>query len=95
MNRKGCPEEYPISLVVNGYEIAVFQLTSFDLVDWTYGYLYSEGLIDSIDDVSGVTVNEDMGSIHVTLRDGFNEELFFQKRSIIQLVVAEALRFFR
>lgn len=80
MNRKGCPEEYPISLVVNGYEIAVFQLTSFDLVDWTYGYLYSEGLIESIDDVTGVTVNEDMGSIHVTLRDGFNEELFFSKK---------------
>lgn len=27
MNRKGCPDEYPISLIINGYEIAVFQLT--------------------------------------------------------------------
>jgi FdhD protein len=27
MHSKGCPDEYPISLLINGYEIAVFQLT--------------------------------------------------------------------
>nr|WP_246869641.1 hypothetical protein [Priestia megaterium] len=43
MNRKGCPDEYPISLIINGYEIAVFQLTNYNLDDWRYGYLFSEG----------------------------------------------------
>jgi formate dehydrogenase maturation protein FdhE len=43
MNHKGCPDEYPISLLINGYEIAVFQLTKYNLDDWTYGYLFSEG----------------------------------------------------
>ncbi len=56
MNRKGSPDEFPISLIVNGYEIAVFQLTNLDLVDWAYGYLYSEGFIESVEDVLTVQV---------------------------------------
>ncbi|WP_147535050.1 formate dehydrogenase accessory sulfurtransferase FdhD [Bacillus marasmi] len=80
MNRKGCPDEYPISLIVNGYEIAVFQLTNMDLVDWAYGYLFSEGLIDKVEDVLGVSVNEDMGTIHVTLSEAFDSEVFFTKK---------------
>ncbi|NMD72333.1 formate dehydrogenase accessory sulfurtransferase FdhD [Bacillus sp. DNRA2] len=80
MNRKGCPEEYPITLTVNGYEIAVFQLTSFDLIDWAYGYLFSEGLIDKVEDVEDVTVNEEMGTIYVTLNEAFDSEVFFTKK---------------
>lgn len=33
MNKKGCTEEYPISLIVNDYEVAIFQLTNQDLED--------------------------------------------------------------
>ena len=51
MHNKGCPEEYPITLIVNGYEVAIFQLTNQDLEDWTYGYLFSEGLIENADDI--------------------------------------------
>jgi FdhD protein len=80
MNRKGCPEEYPISLIVNGFEIAVFQLTSFDLVDWTYGYLYSEGLIEKVEDVLNVVVNEEMGTINATLHEAFDSDKFFSKK---------------
>ncbi len=80
MNRKGCPEEYPISLIVNGFEIAVFQLTSFDLVDWTYGYLYSEGLIEKVEDVLDVVVNEEMGTINATLHESFDSDKFFTKK---------------
>ena len=78
--RKGCPEEYPISLFVNDFEIAVFQLTNLDLVDWAYGYLFSEGLIDKIDDVLTVEINEDKAAIHVTLQEAFNEDSFFSKK---------------
>lgn len=80
MIRKGCPEEYPISLFVNDFEIAVFQLTNLDLVDWAYGYLFSEGLIDKIDDVLTVEINEDKAAIHVTLQEAFNEDSFFSKK---------------
>ncbi|WP_251551718.1 formate dehydrogenase accessory sulfurtransferase FdhD [Neobacillus muris] len=80
MNHKGCPDEFPISLVINGYEIAVFQLTKFDLEDWAFGYLFSEGFIQSAEDVVSVAISEEMGSIHVTLRSNFDEEQFFSKK---------------
>ena len=80
MNRKGCPEEYPIPLVVNSSEIAVFQLTNADLEDWAYGYLFSEGFINDPDEIENIHINEESGSIHVTLRTDFNEEQFFSKK---------------
>jgi FdhD protein len=80
MIRKGCPDEYPISLLVNGYEIAVFQLTKYDLEDWTYGYLFSEGFIQEAKDIVAIHVNEEMGSINVTLSNDFDEEQFFSKK---------------
>lgn len=80
MNRKGCPEEYPITLTVNGYEIAVFQLTNEDLVDWTYGYLFSEGLIEHVDDILEVKVNEETGAVHVILKQEFDAEQLFSKK---------------
>jgi FdhD protein len=80
MYRKGCPDEYPITLVVNGYEVAVFQLTKADLEDWAYGYMYSEGFIQKASEIDNVTINEEMGSIHVTLQNGFNEEEMFSKK---------------
>ncbi|WML41710.1 formate dehydrogenase accessory sulfurtransferase FdhD [Neobacillus sp. OS1-2] len=80
MNRKGCPDEYPISLLINGYEMAVFQLTKFDLEDWTYGYLFSEGFIEDASDISSILINEEMGSIHVSLSSHFDEEQVFSKK---------------
>jgi FdhD protein len=80
MNRKGCPEEYPITLIVNGYEIAVFQLTISDLVDWTYGYLFSEGFIEKVEDIEVLQVSEEKGTIYVTLREGFEGDKFFSKK---------------
>jgi FdhD protein len=80
MNRKGCPDEYPITLVVNGYEIAVFQLTKSDLQDWAFGYLFSEGFIQEASEIESVSINEEMGSIYVSLQNGFNEEEMFSKK---------------
>lgn len=80
MNRKGCPDEYPITLVVNGYEVAVFQLTNQDLEDWAYGYLFSEGFIQGADEIDAITIHKEMGSIHAELGNGFNEEEMFSKK---------------
>ncbi|WP_423800162.1 formate dehydrogenase accessory sulfurtransferase FdhD [Neobacillus sp. SAB-20_R2A] len=80
MNHKSCPDEYPISLIINGYEMAIFQLTKFDLEDWTYGYLFSEGFIQAANDIESIVINEDMGSIHVTLSAAFDEEQVFSKK---------------
>jgi FdhD protein len=80
MYRKGCPDEYPITLILNGYEIAVFQITKHDLEDWAYGYLFSEGFIQEAREIESITINEEMGSINVSLLNGFNEEELFTKK---------------
>lgn len=78
--RKGCPEEYPITLVVNNFEIAVFQLTKLDLEDWTYGYLFSEGMINHKSDIKEIRINDSTGIIYVTLNNDFDVEKMFSKK---------------
>jgi FdhD protein len=80
VNHKGCPDEYPISLIINGYEIAVFQLTKFDLEDWTYGYLFSEGFIQQVSDIESIVINEETVSINVTLHSNFDGDQVFSKK---------------
>ncbi|WP_449620129.1 formate dehydrogenase accessory sulfurtransferase FdhD [Robertmurraya sp. Marseille-Q9965] len=80
MNKKGCPEEYPITLIVNDFEVAVFQLTKHDLEDWVYGYLYSEGMIEKATDIEAVRINDESGIIDVTLSNEFDTELMFSKK---------------
>ncbi|WP_316572185.1 formate dehydrogenase accessory sulfurtransferase FdhD [Neobacillus sp. YIM B06451] len=80
MNRKSCPDEYPINLSVNGYEIAVFQLTNSDLEDWAYGYLFSEGMIESADDIEQVLFHEGNATLQVTLTNSFDGEKMFSKK---------------
>lgn len=77
---KGCPEEYPISLRVNGYEIAIFQLTKLDLEDWVYGYLYSEGIINQTSDIESLLVDAAEGTIRVELSTALQIESFFNKK---------------
>lgn len=77
---KGCPEEYPIVLIVNDYEIATFQLTKHDLIDWAHGYLFSEGIIESPDDIESVNIDSNKGIIDVKLSSDFEIEQLFNKR---------------
>lgn len=77
---KGCPEEYPISLRVNGYEIAIFQLTKLDLEDWVYGYLFSEGVIGNISDIKSIHVDAEKGVIRAELSTSLQIEAFFEKK---------------
>jgi FdhD protein len=80
MYSKGCPDEYPISLIINGYEIAIFQLTKYNLDDWTYGYLFSEGFIQSASDIESIVINEELSTINVSLSTEFDGEQFFSKK---------------
>lgn len=94
MNHKGCPDEFPITLIINGSEIAVFQLTKSDLEDWAYGYLFSEGFIENARDVASITINDDLGSIHVHLHQGFSEEQFFSKQKHYTAGCGKGVTFF-
>jgi len=94
MNRKGCPDEYPISLLINGYEIAVFQLTKYNLDDWTYGYLFSEGFIQDANEIDSIVINEELSTINVTLRTNFDEEQFFSKKKYYTAGCGRGVTFF-
>lgn len=94
MNRKGCPDEYPISLIINGYEMAVFQLTKYDLDDWAYGYLFSEGFIQEASDIESVIINEEMGTINVSLRTHFDEDQVFSKKKHYTAGCGRGITFF-
>lgn len=80
IHRKGCPEEYPITLRVNDFEVAVFQLTKSDLEDWAYGYLFSEGIIEQPSDITKYEFDDASNTIHVTLAHGLDEEKMFSKK---------------
>lgn len=80
MNKKGCPEEFPITLGINGYEVAVFQLTNHDLEDWVYGYLFSEGMIEAADDIESIRYDTGSGMLEVVLKNGFEPEKMFSKK---------------
>lgn len=80
MSQKGYPDEYPITLCLNGYEVAVFQLTKQDLEDWAYGYLFSEGFIQYPEDIKSIFINEEMGSINVLLRFELDTDQWFSKK---------------
>lgn len=76
---KGCPEEYPIRLIIDQYEVAIFQLTNQDLTDWAFGYLFAEGIVDRVQDVLTVDVDEAGSEIHVRLRKPFSPEALSDK----------------
>lgn len=59
---------------MNGNEIAIFQLSKFDLEDWAFGYLFSEGLISNRDDIVEVNISSDSSRIDVQLKGDFSFE---------------------
>lgn len=79
MIRERCPEEHSITLYLNGTGIATYQLTKSDLEDWTIGYLYSEGIIDSVSDIKMFSVNSVLGRINVELNDDFDMDVFLKR----------------
>lgn len=91
---KTYPEEYPVTLRINGIEIATFQLTKADLEDWAIGYLFSEGIIASLLDVKSLDIREEQGMIHVQLKGEFDVEDFLQKQKTFTAGCGRGVTFF-
>lgn len=94
MTRKYCPEEYPITLCLNGYELATYQLTKSDLEDWAVGYLFSEGIINGPSDLQRLKIDEDHGRIHVDLNGEFDAEEFSKKQKHFTAGCGKGVTFF-
>lgn len=94
MSRKYCPDEFPITLYLNGHEFATYQLTKADLEDWAVGYLYSEGIINGPSDLKKLTIDEDHGRVLVDLYDEFDAEEFSQKQKYFTAGCGKGVTFF-
>ncbi|EGL82667.1 formate dehydrogenase family accessory protein FdhD [Caldalkalibacillus thermarum TA2.A1] len=60
---KDCPEEYPITLYVNGRELLTIQLTEVNLEDWATGFLFAEGIIGSAQEIRQIGIDPYRGNI--------------------------------
>jgi FdhD protein len=94
MTRKYCPDEFPITLYLNGYELATYQLTKADLEDWAVGYLYSEGIISGPGDLKRLTIDEDHSRVLVDIHNEFDAEAFSQKQKHFTAGCGKGVTFF-
>ncbi len=77
-------KEAPLTIFVNDTELVTLLCTPVNPKDLTVGFLFSEGVISSIDDIARISVNESKGVAWVTLKEGtpFSEEDFHRGRAI-------------
>lgn len=61
------PVERPATLYLNDEELVTLQTTPVHLDDWAVGFVYGEGLIRSLDEITRLSVDEDRGLIWVDL----------------------------
>jgi len=65
--------EAPVQLFYNSKEIATFLCTPHNLREFTVGWLFSQGLIESLDEINILSACEEMSKITViTKEDRFN-----------------------
>ena len=92
---KGSPDEYPITLVVNGYEIAVFQIDETGPGRLGVRISVFRRIINCVEDIKTVTFHENMGAIHVQLAAILMRKNCSRKRNIILPAADEASHFFQ
>ncbi len=59
--------EQPLTIFVNGVELATFLCTPVKMADLTIGFLAFEGIIDSLDEVRDLDVDPENGVVEVEL----------------------------
>lgn len=64
--------EIPITIFVNDFELATILCTPEDLPDLTAGFLYSEMLINKIDDIISIENDEKKGIVRVSVKENIN-----------------------
>ena len=64
------PVERPTTVYLNDREWLTVQTTPADLEDWAVGYLFGEGIIDRLTDLSRLVVESDRGLVWADLAPG-------------------------
>jgi FdhD protein len=71
-NKLNVCEEAPVDLMWNGKKIVTFMCTPDSLSELAVGYLYSNGLVNSIDDIDTIGACDDMRKIFITSGKNIN-----------------------
>lgn len=75
--------EYPLTIRLDGEEFATLVCSPGDLADLVVGFLASEGVIRTIDDIQAMSIDEDAGFAQVSLqRPQSTGKDFYSKRLI-------------
>lgn len=67
--------EFPLTIVLNNQELVTLLCSPKDLDYLAIGFLASEGLIKHQDEIKQITVNDQVGAVHVATKKGFSGEL--------------------
>jgi len=76
------PAERPITVHMNGTEIATVQGSPKDLEEMAAGFLLAEGLIDDREKLIGIDVDRQRGLVYVDYQDPLPDEFIYRKRYI-------------
>lgn len=69
-------EEAPVSLMVNGQELATFMCTPESLHELAVGYLFSRGLVSSVDQIYTLGACDEMRQVWTTVGGEIGEEQY-------------------
>ena len=94
MTKSISPDEYSITLYLNQLEIATYQLTNQNLDEWAIGYLYSEGMINSVKDIERIRVLFDEGIVCVKINQEFNSETIEKRKKHYTAGCGRGITFF-
>jgi len=73
-------EEVPLTIEVNGKELATLLATPGDLKDLAVGFLFTVGLIQGIDSVTSVVIDQERWKASVLIpKEGLPEEMVFKR----------------
>lgn len=69
------PEEHHLDAFVNGVHLTQFSCTPDNLEDLVKGWLFTEGVIESTQNIESIQFNQDRKTVHVTaqVRPGFGK----------------------
>jgi len=76
--------ETPLTIYVNDIELVTLLCSPTDPKDLAVGFLFSEGIVSSVRDISNFSLNESKGIAWVTLADGvkFSESDYHRGRAV-------------
>ena len=71
--------EFPLTIILNNQELVTLLCSPKDLDYLAVGFLASEGLLKSKDEIKKITVNDQIGAVRVEIKKDFAGELSFKR----------------